>query len=149
VLIGEPFTSPQVLDGLSTEGSNYDWLVLAYEKQGLKFLEALNGWFSGALIDLRQQRVVLFNDRFGLQRIYYHQSDTDFYFASQAKALLRVRGTGDLWLSSPKQNHFQRDFSAARRLELDIPAQGAVAKGAVFQTRDLGKPAAVGAGRVL
>jgi asparagine synthase (glutamine-hydrolysing) len=78
------------LDGLSTEGSNYDWLVLAYEKQGLKFLEALNGWFSGALIDLRQQRVVLFNDRFGLQRIYYHQSDTDFYFASQAKALLRV-----------------------------------------------------------
>jgi asparagine synthase (glutamine-hydrolysing) len=90
VFCGEPFTNAQELDGLSRGGSKYQWLVRLYEKERLRFLEVLNGWFSGVLLDLRQQRVILFNDRFGLQRIYYHQSDTGFYFASQAKALLEV-----------------------------------------------------------
>jgi asparagine synthase (glutamine-hydrolysing) len=31
---------------------------------------------------------VLFNDRFGLERIYWHQAAADFYFASEAKAIL-------------------------------------------------------------
>ena len=32
----------------------------------------------------------LFNDRYGLQRIYYHEHSTGFYFSSEAKALLKV-----------------------------------------------------------
>jgi asparagine synthase (glutamine-hydrolysing) len=34
---------------------------------------------------------MLFNDRFGLQRIYYHESKDGFYFAAEAKAILKVR----------------------------------------------------------
>jgi len=34
---------------------------------------------------------MLFNDRFGLQRIYYHEAKDAFYFAAEAKAILKVR----------------------------------------------------------
>src|SRR5688572_1207254 len=65
-------------------------LVHRYEKQGADFLIELNGSFSGLIIDLREKKVILFNDRYGLNRIYYHEDETGFYFASEAKALLKV-----------------------------------------------------------
>ena len=34
---------------------------------------------------------MLFNDRFGLQRLYYHEAKDTFYFAAEAKAILKVR----------------------------------------------------------
>ena len=34
---------------------------------------------------------MLFNDRFGLQRIYYHEGKDAFYFAAEAKAILKVQ----------------------------------------------------------
>ena len=34
---------------------------------------------------------MLFNDRYGMHRIYYHQSKDAFYFAAEAKAILAVR----------------------------------------------------------
>ena len=65
-------------------------LAHLYEEQGANFLPALNGTFSGAIIDRRQGRVTLFTDRFGLGRMYVHQGADGFYFASEAKAILRV-----------------------------------------------------------
>jgi asparagine synthase (glutamine-hydrolysing) len=67
-----------------------DWLIRAYEQKGPEFVESLNGSFSGLLIDKRAQKVLLFNDRYGLDRIYWHEAKDGFYFASEAKALLRV-----------------------------------------------------------
>ncbi len=66
------------------------WLVHLYEETGVGFFEKLNGWFSGLLIDFRENKIVLFNDRFGLGRIYYHEDAGGFYFASEAKALLKA-----------------------------------------------------------
>ena len=37
-----------------------------------------------------RQSVVLFNDRYGLGRIYYHENADGFYFSSEAKSLLKV-----------------------------------------------------------
>lgn len=65
-------------------------LLSLYQKDGLAFLSQLNGCFSGLLIDLRRGLITLFNDRFGLGRIYYHESPGGFYFASEAKAILAV-----------------------------------------------------------
>jgi asparagine synthase (glutamine-hydrolysing) len=53
-------------------------------------LQRLNGWFSGVLLDLRDQKVVLFNDRYGVNRIYYHEDARGFYFSSEAKSLLKI-----------------------------------------------------------
>src|SRR5439155_7975299 len=38
----------------------------------------------------REERVILFNYRYGLGRIYYHEHADGFYFSSEAKSLLRV-----------------------------------------------------------
>jgi asparagine synthase (glutamine-hydrolysing) len=65
-------------------------LVGLYEELGMKFFEKLNGTFNGVVVDLRERKAVLFNDRYGLARIYYHESAAGFYFSSEAKSLLKV-----------------------------------------------------------
>lgn len=77
--------------GHQCDAPNASYLVHLYEEKGLDgFLEKLNGWFSGVLLDLREGKVVLFNDRYGLKRVYYHEETEAFYFASEAKSLLKV-----------------------------------------------------------
>jgi asparagine synthase (glutamine-hydrolysing) len=65
-------------------------LVALYEKEGDRFFQKLNGLFSGLLIDKRQRQVFLFNDRYGIERLYVCENKEGLYFASEAKALLRV-----------------------------------------------------------
>ena len=95
VFSGEEFTEPAEIGRLKAAGhsfkeANASYLAHLYEDRGPRFFETLNGAFSGLLIDLRENKVVLFNDRFGLGRIYFHENQDGFYFASEAKALLKV-----------------------------------------------------------
>jgi asparagine synthase (glutamine-hydrolysing) len=95
IFAGEDFADPSDIECLRTKGHKFEpddasYLVHLYEELGLNFLENLNGPFSGVLIDLKEERTVLFNDRYGLNRVYYHESDRGFYFASEAKSLLKV-----------------------------------------------------------
>ena len=69
---------------------NSQWLVNLYEEEGDQFFEKLNGLFSGLLIDKRRNRAFLFNDRYGLERLYLCETRNNLYFASEAKALLRI-----------------------------------------------------------
>ena len=92
---GEDFADQADIDALRTRGHDFNsndasYLVHLYEEMGYEFLEKLNGWFSGVLLDLREQKFVLFNDRYGVNRIYYHEDSRGFYFASEAKALLKI-----------------------------------------------------------
>ena len=66
-------------------------LLGLYEKKGKDFLSDLNGWFNGVVVDRRTSTVLIFNDRFGVHRVYYMEADDAFLFASEAKALLAVR----------------------------------------------------------
>lgn len=76
----------------SKEGSDdTSYLIRRYEEIGQEFVKGLNGWFCGVLADLRSRQIFIFNDRYGLGRVYYHESKDGFYFASEAKALLRVK----------------------------------------------------------
>jgi asparagine synthase (glutamine-hydrolysing) len=95
IFFGEDFTDPSDLRALQSRGHIFDpqnasYLVHLYEELGQSFFEKLNGWFSGVLLDLRYNKVFLFNDRYGLGRIYCHQANKNFYFASEAKSLLKV-----------------------------------------------------------
>jgi asparagine synthase (glutamine-hydrolysing) len=76
--------------GHRPETRDAGWLADVYQERGDRLFGELNGTFSGLLIDGRRRRVVLFNDRYGLERIYYHEGKDGFFFASEAKALLRV-----------------------------------------------------------
>jgi asparagine synthase (glutamine-hydrolysing) len=92
---GECFVDPETLAGLRQRGHRLEendgaWLVHLYEEEGDRFFEELNGLFSGLLIDRRQRKALLFNDRYGVERVYWHKTQDSLYFASEAKALLRV-----------------------------------------------------------
>lgn len=65
-------------------------LLRRYDCLGDQWVVELNGLFSGLLIDRSRRRAILFNDRYGVERIYVHQTADATYFASEAKALLRV-----------------------------------------------------------
>jgi asparagine synthase (glutamine-hydrolysing) len=91
---GEEFPEPNTVHQLKekghelkSEGASY--LVHLYEEDP-EFLTRLNGRFHGILTDLRLGTTTLFNDRYGLQRIYYHESKDTLYFAAEAKAILAV-----------------------------------------------------------
>jgi asparagine synthase (glutamine-hydrolysing) len=73
---------------VATDGASY--LVHLYEDDP-SFLAALNGQFHGLLADRKRGTATLFNDRFGMHRIYYHESKEAIYFAAEAKAILAVR----------------------------------------------------------
>jgi len=95
IFAGEDFPDPSETKRLSKQGlrlspGNAEYLVHNYEEQGTRFLSTLNGWFSGVLVDLRKNEVTLFNDRYGLRRLYIHETEDALYFASEAKCLLSV-----------------------------------------------------------
>jgi asparagine synthase (glutamine-hydrolysing) len=66
------------------------YLIHLYEEDP-DFVRNLNGMFHGLIIDRKRNVLTLFNDRYGMHRLYYHESADGFYFASEAKAILAVR----------------------------------------------------------
>ena len=81
--------APMQGDSQSGNGDTHH-LARAYEAEGSAFVGRLNGLFSGLLIDAPRKRAILFNDRYGMERIYYYEKGGTTYFASEAKALLSV-----------------------------------------------------------
>jgi asparagine synthase (glutamine-hydrolysing) len=95
VFSGEEFPEPMTTRRLKERGHVFEtggpcYLVHMSEEDPA-FPASLNGRFHGLLIDRRQGTVTLFNDRYGMQRICYHESKEAFYFAAEAKAILSVR----------------------------------------------------------
>ncbi len=65
-------------------------LVHLYERTGSVGLLELNGWFAGLIVDCRKGEITLFNDRYGLNRIYIHEDANRLLFSTEAKSLLAV-----------------------------------------------------------
>jgi len=95
VFSGEEFSEPGTPRRLAERGhvlnpQDSSYLVHLSEEDEA-FPKGLNGQFHGLLADKRAVTVTLFNDRYGLRRLYYHQGKDAFYFAAEAKAILAVR----------------------------------------------------------
>lgn len=95
VFSGEEFPEPETARRLKERGHELDvagpsYLVHLYEEDS-SFPKRLNGRFHGFVTDRNHGTTVLFNDRYGMHRVYYHESKDRFYFAAEAKAILAVR----------------------------------------------------------
>jgi len=95
VFAGEEFPEPGTAARLTARGHTLEsteasYLVHLYEEDP-RFPAGLNGFFQGVVADRARGTVTLFNDRYGMQRFYYHESKEAFYFAVEAKAILSVR----------------------------------------------------------
>ena len=94
VFAGEDYPEPGAAQRLKEQGHDCDgkgasYLVHQYEEDR-NFLKNLNGRFQGLIVDRPRGIARLFNDRFGLQRVYFHEGQDAFYFAAEAKAILAV-----------------------------------------------------------
>jgi len=67
-------------------------LVHLYEEKGPEFLASLNGMFALAIWDSRQRQLLLARDHAGIKPLYYWQNGTSLFFASEIKALMRIKG---------------------------------------------------------
>ena len=94
VFSGEEFSEPGTVQRLKERGHDFDATGCNYlvhiSEEDFSFPAGLNGRFHGLLIDRNRRSAVLFNDRYGMHRIYYHESEDAFYFASEAKAILAI-----------------------------------------------------------
>lgn len=95
VFSGDDFPKPDIRRWLKERGHSFNdedcsYLVHIAEEDSA-FPACLNGQFQGLLANFREGTVALFNDRWGLRRLYYYETEEGFYFASEAKAILAVR----------------------------------------------------------
>jgi asparagine synthase (glutamine-hydrolysing) len=95
IFSGEEFPDPGTTRQLHARGHVFDgkgpsYLAHLYEEDRA-FPTGLNGRFHGLLTDQSRGTTTLFNDRYGMHRLYYHESKEAFYFAAEAKAILAVR----------------------------------------------------------
>lgn len=94
VFSGEEYPEPDAIRELRQKGHSIGETQASYlvhvSEEGLDFPASLNGMFHGLLTDQTSSKVTLFNDRYGMHRIYYHESKEAFYFAGEAKAILAV-----------------------------------------------------------
>jgi asparagine synthase (glutamine-hydrolysing) len=95
VFSGEEFsdstTAPRSKEqsvALDQEGPAY---LIHRAEEDPSFLAKLNGRFHGILANTAAGTVTLFNDRYGMHRIYYHEAKEAFYFSAEAKAILAIR----------------------------------------------------------
>jgi asparagine synthase (glutamine-hydrolysing) len=91
---GEEFPEPGIARRLKEKGHSLgpavpSYLVHLYEEHPA-FPAGLNGRFHGLVADQARGTATLFNDRYGMHRVYYHEAKEAFYFTAEAKAILTV-----------------------------------------------------------
>ena len=97
VFNGEIFNYIELREDLEKKGhvffthSDTEVIVHLYEEYGDRFVGHLNGQFAIALYDLKKKRLLLIRDRVGIAPLFYAESDSRLYFASEVKALLATR----------------------------------------------------------
>ncbi len=95
IFSGEEFPAPDAKSALKKKGHTFDAVGPSYlvhlAEEDAQFPRCLNGRFHGVSADSTLGTATLFNDRYGMQRIYFYQAKGAFYFSAEAKSILRVR----------------------------------------------------------
>jgi asparagine synthase (glutamine-hydrolysing) len=94
VLNGEIYNHAALRPGLEARGHRYatrsdtETILHAYEEEGERCVERLQGMFAFALWNRARGQLLLARDRLGIKPLYYAVTDTQLVFASEIKAIL-------------------------------------------------------------
>jgi asparagine synthase (glutamine-hydrolysing) len=70
-------------------GSDTEVVLKAYIEYGVDCLQHFNGMFAIAIWDGNKKELFLARDRLGVKPVYYYQTQDEFIFASETKAILK------------------------------------------------------------
>ncbi len=96
VFNGEIYNFLTLREELSSAGypfkthTDTEVILALYATEGEKLLCKLNGMFAFAIWDTTTQKLMIARDRMGKKPLYYLQTDTQFAFASEIKAILTL-----------------------------------------------------------
>ena len=91
---GEIYNFREIRTKLEQEGKRFagrsdtEVVLQAYGRWGEACLSQLRGMFAFSIWDARRQRLFLARDPMGIKPLYYYESDRNFLFASELRALL-------------------------------------------------------------
>src|SRR2546425_8673325 len=94
---GEIYNHAALRPGLEARGHRYrtrsdtETILHAYEEDGERCVERLQGMFAFALWDRPRGRLLLARDRLGIKPLYYALTDDELLFASEIKAILAAQ----------------------------------------------------------
>ncbi len=97
---GEIFNHVELAAELREQGvelrthSDTEVILRLYEREGISFLNKLNGMFAIAIDDAREDAMYLVRDRIGVKPLYFADDGTRAIFASEIKAVLPWTRTG-------------------------------------------------------
>jgi asparagine synthase (glutamine-hydrolysing) len=77
------------LHGRNGSENDPEFVLRQYLEKADGCADGLNGIFHFAVIDMRQRKVKLFSDRFGLQPLYYSTSEAGLVFGAEVKAVIQ------------------------------------------------------------
>ncbi|MRR53349.1 MAG: asparagine synthase (glutamine-hydrolyzing) [Deltaproteobacteria bacterium] len=106
---GEAFNYVELKTDLIKKGhcfrteTDTEVLLHLFEEYGTGCLEKINGQFSVAIWDARNEKLFLARDRVGIRPLYYTWSGGKLIFSSEIKAILTVGGTRELDLEALAQ----------------------------------------------
>jgi asparagine synthase (glutamine-hydrolysing) len=124
VFNGEIFNYLEIREALIKKGhrfytkSDTEVLIHLYEEKGTDMFGDLNGQFSFAIWDIRQESLLLARDRMGIRPLFYISVDGSLIFASEVKAIfcdtrvdraIDLKGLGQLftfWSTVGEQSVF-------------------------------------------
>jgi asparagine synthase (glutamine-hydrolysing) len=93
VFNGEIFNYVELRSELEAKGyhfrtsSDTETIIHAYQEYGVSFAHKLNGMFAIALWDKREQRLLVYRDRFGVKPLFYAHPGGGLVFGSEIKAV--------------------------------------------------------------
>lgn len=96
---GEIYNFKDVKESLLKRGHYFqsktdtEVILHLYEEKGLKCLDEFNGMFAFALLDRKNNKLILARDRIGIKPLYYYNDGSVFSWASETKAF---KALGDL-----------------------------------------------------
>ncbi len=70
--------------------SDNESILHAYLSEGASYANRLRGMFAAALYDPRSKTLILSRDPFGIKPLYFAETSTGFWFASEAQALVKA-----------------------------------------------------------
>ena len=92
---GEIFDYEKERKELTSKGHKFglnndaEFCLHLHEGYGKEFVRRLNGSFVLAILDIKNQKLLVANDRYGLRPLYYYNGNGRFVFASEVKAIIQ------------------------------------------------------------